>query len=396
MPRCEGRPAGPCPNKINDSTVKWSICDLFLCPECLEFRVPSRTPSDNSSSPSIGSDDKGRAVPDHPVRCELLCFIQQKTLSMTVDHIAQLCSDFYTKDEILSARTLMGSIVSNQRLPRRQGANATRATVDDLIKVCLDPNIKLPSFFAVDLSRLPPVDASHCDVAALLKEIQALRAEVRQIAALREEFDKFKVQASHLGHLSGIADEVQSLRTEVHSYIGPSRADSVAVDDTHFPPLISVTNGDHSRNIPRSSSAQQYSSLAQDLRQSGMKEGARPARKRTALKSVSGTSASNTRIKSVKTKRTVDLFVSRLCPETENSEVVHCVLDIVGNSGISDADIVCERLKPRIENVYSSFHVALKVESSIMMSIIGDLMKADSWPAGILVRRFFKAKHDES
>ena len=47
-------------------------------------------------------------------------------------------------------------------------------------------------------------------------------------------------------------------------------------------------------------------------------------------------------------------------------------------------------------SIESSFHVALKVESSIMMSIIGDLMKADSWPAGILVRRFFKAKHDES
>jgi len=94
--------------------------------------------------------------------------------------------------------------------------------------------------------------------------------------------------------------------------------------------------------------------------------------------------------------RTVDLFVSRLCPETENSEVAQCVLDIVGNSGISDTDIVCEKLKPRIENVYSSFHVALKVDSSIMMPIIGDLMKADSWPAGILVRRFFKAKHGGS
>jgi len=393
MPRCEGRPDGPCPNKINDGTVKWSVCDLFLCPECLEFRVPSRTPSDNTS---VGSDDKGRVVPDHPVRCELLCFIQQKSLAMTVDHIAQLCTDFYTKDEILSARTLMGSIVSNQRLPRRQGANAIRATVDDLIKLCLDPNVKLPSFSAVDLSRLPPVDASHCDVAALLKEIQALRVEVRQIAALREEFDKFKAQASHHGQLSGIADEVQTLRTEVQNYIGPSRPDSVAVDDTHFPPLTSLTNGDHSRNIPRLSSALQYSSLAQDLRQSGMKEGARPARKKPDLKSVSGTSASNTRIKSVKTMRTVDLFVSRLCPETENSEVAQCVLDIVGNSGISDTDIVCEKLKPRIENVYSSFHVALKVDSSIMMPIIGDLMKADSWPAGILVRRFFKAKHGGS
>ena len=66
---------------------------------------------------------------------------------------------------------------------------------------------------------------------------------MRQIAALREEFDKFKAQASHHGQLYGIADEVQTLRTEVQNYIGPSRPDSVAVDDTHFPPLTSLTNG---------------------------------------------------------------------------------------------------------------------------------------------------------
>lgn len=58
------------------------------------------------------------------------------------------------------------------------------ATVEDILKHILNPNVKLPSYYATVMDRLPPVDETHCDVAAILKELQALRAEVRSAADL--------------------------------------------------------------------------------------------------------------------------------------------------------------------------------------------------------------------
>ena len=41
MPRCEGRPDGPCPTLRNDHTVRFTQGDLFLCRECDEYRFPT-------------------------------------------------------------------------------------------------------------------------------------------------------------------------------------------------------------------------------------------------------------------------------------------------------------------------------------------------------------------
>ena len=38
---CSGPPSGPCPLKINDSTVSFCIADVFQCPACLLVRFPS-------------------------------------------------------------------------------------------------------------------------------------------------------------------------------------------------------------------------------------------------------------------------------------------------------------------------------------------------------------------
>ena len=77
-------------------------------------------------------------------------------------------------------------------LPRRQDKYAVIVTVTDMVKMCLDSQINLPTFHAVDLARLPPVDMSHGDVSAFIREIQLLRSEVRKSALFREEIDKLQ------------------------------------------------------------------------------------------------------------------------------------------------------------------------------------------------------------
>ena len=113
---------------------------------------------------------------------ELLFFLQNKSSVMAFDHLVKLCVDFYTREEVFSARQLLEQYLSGVRMTRRQGDNAVRATIEDVLKHILNPNLKLPSFYATVMDRLPPVDATHCDVAAILKELQALRAEVRSAA----------------------------------------------------------------------------------------------------------------------------------------------------------------------------------------------------------------------
>jgi len=117
---------------------------------------------------------------------------------MTFDDISKICSDFYREDEIVTARSLLERSLPH-RLPKRQGGNKCRGTVEDLLKACLDPAVSLPVYYAVNLNRIPPVDANHCDISAVLAEIQYLRAEVRnevhlsdEVAVLRRELSQLK------------------------------------------------------------------------------------------------------------------------------------------------------------------------------------------------------------
>ena len=63
----------------------------------------------------------------------------------------------------------------------------------------------------MDLDRLPPVDATHCDVSAILKQIQALSSEMRRSADLHEEVDNLK--AMIVNQRDEFCDVLQELKT---------------------------------------------------------------------------------------------------------------------------------------------------------------------------------------
>jgi hypothetical protein len=138
MPLYTGRPNGPFLSSKNDSTNKWTICDLWLCR--LDSRVPSATVSDNVDTHHVpipaavdsGSDDAAQIASPQAVRNELLCFIQQKTNLMAVDHVVKLCSEFYANDEIMGAKSILDKFVKHT-LPRRQGGNASSRITPKLI-----------------------------------------------------------------------------------------------------------------------------------------------------------------------------------------------------------------------------------------------------------------------
>ena len=90
---------------------------------------------------------------------------------MAFDHLAKICSDFYKVEEVITARNVRSQCGKKKRLPMRQGSDMCRTMVEHVLKFCLDAHNKLPTFYVVALSRLPPLDVEHCDVSAILKEL---------------------------------------------------------------------------------------------------------------------------------------------------------------------------------------------------------------------------------
>jgi len=73
MPRCEGLPSGPCPAGTNDSTVRSTQGDLFLCPSCDEARFPTTSTSVKKNSRTFTSSDTKRRTNPKPTQCTKSC-----------------------------------------------------------------------------------------------------------------------------------------------------------------------------------------------------------------------------------------------------------------------------------------------------------------------------------
>ena len=151
---------------------------------------------------------------------------------------------------------------------------------------------------------------------------------------------------------------------------------SVPVDDSTIDQGVSAAGGSS------------FATLASDMKQTGVKE--LPKTKKTVRPPVVGRST-NTKLKSVDTVREVNIFVSRLHPSTVANELHECVSEVVGC--LSVKSIICDKLNSKFADLYSSYHVAVKVTANDFSTAIDILNAPDSWPCGALVRRYFKPKN---
>ena len=109
-----------------------------------------------SVSDKMCMNDDVEANAKTATRNELLCFMQQKAGFLAFDHLVKLCVDFYGKEEIIAAQSMTEQFTA-RRLSKQQGGDAMKAKLEDIAKLLLDPDVKVPTFYAVDLGRLPPV-----------------------------------------------------------------------------------------------------------------------------------------------------------------------------------------------------------------------------------------------
>ena len=145
-------------------------------------------------------------------------------------------------------------------------------------------------------------------------------------------------------------------------------------------------------------SSSSFAATARQLQHGGMKEKPVTKTKKPIQPPMVGRAAIS-ELKTVVTKRNIDLFVSqcilfvsRLHPSTQISELHDCVTDILGEQYIDKTDF-CFKLQSRYEELYSSYHVQVKVSVSEFANALEVLNVADSWPDGALVRRYFKPQN---
>ena len=64
---------------------------------------------------------------------------------MCCDDLVNVVINFYTENEILEERSIISNCVPAKRQSNRTGDKKLTKTVEDLLKIILDPNNKLPS-----------------------------------------------------------------------------------------------------------------------------------------------------------------------------------------------------------------------------------------------------------
>jgi len=206
MPVCAGRDEnGICPNNKADSTVKWSVCDLWLCTDCYDFRVPSApllgdntVPLNSAAATVKTTNSRPNVVPVNRklVVSEVLFYASGKYSTTTVNKLKLVLSSFFTDDEIAAAKEQLHSAVVKcnaagvPRYVKRQGGNRLKLNVDDLIKLLAIIDEQklmngLPHYVAGNINRLPSVNIEDVDLFVLAKKLEAFESRLLNVEGQR-------------------------------------------------------------------------------------------------------------------------------------------------------------------------------------------------------------------
>ena len=238
MPRCQGLPDEPCPDRKNDNTVRNGEGDLMLCRRCDDTRhkqwlvsrdaakakvddIPIEnkrgkstcTSVPSTSVPATSAEDAGRAgsesslatsacgpttstTVERPLMaCELLYFLSNKYDSHPRDSLQSVLANFYQEDEILAAKKILVQCIDITILPsaqvytkKRVGDNKQERCIDDILNLygVIDENgyrAQLPLFCAVSQARVPVMqnEIEISDISVMKSEIVQLSKKIDSV-----------------------------------------------------------------------------------------------------------------------------------------------------------------------------------------------------------------------
>ena len=257
MPRCQGLPDQPCPDRKNDNTVRNGEGDLMLCWQCDDTRhklwLASRDVAKAKVDDALMENKKGkstytsvlttsaedagnagsesslttsacgsttRTTAERPLMvCELLYFLSNKYDSHPRDSLQSVLADFYQEDEILTAKKILVRCIDITKLPsaqvytkKRVGDNKQERSIDDILNLysVIDENgyrTQLPLFCAVSQARVPvmqnemeisDISAMKAEMAQLGKKIDSICKTLPLLNGLREFMSNIEKKMSGL------------------------------------------------------------------------------------------------------------------------------------------------------------------------------------------------------
>ena len=369
----------------------------------------------------------------------LLCYITTARGSLTKDNIIGNVVAFYSSDVIYSAKEEIFGICNERPIKRKATAefpNASVPNVRDILQLLdqVEGKIALPSFVATHYNSLPPsnFDSLAPVLCSLRDEITTLREEVSQLRKINQEMSSAKVENSCIQHdisdiklmmrylskergqqkisysdtavrgknsegpgcssLKGSPNKSTKHQNEMH----PQRFNrtlSVMNDNlttpNSQPSVISQENvrREAREHLDSPSTSSTTLPLGNDVQEEQIESGGQNAewqvvRNRKLQRgkrqvNVAGTRKSPSGLSGV--ERIYDLFVGGCNRDTTVDDIKKYCTSL----GI---DLKKAELMQTKSEWYSAFKISMKQSDRDM------LMKSDSWPQGVFVRKFYKAK----
>ena len=131
-------------------------------------------------TPSANTDNFYITEADQIIVNELLTFLSDKINPLPHDMIVKLLVDFYSDDDITSAKNIMFQTAFNgrdaPRLIKRKGKDMSLNIIQDILTIFLEmPPQSVPCYVAKELSRFPPLSVKCFDVSSLVKDMESVK-----------------------------------------------------------------------------------------------------------------------------------------------------------------------------------------------------------------------------
>ena len=418
MPRCVGRPNGPCPSKVVNASVVLCQGDLMLCKDCELFRFPylkdvqatyakdvkvstsaavSASASEDMSSSTVEIDvsgclTDGNGIPpttleksDKLLICELLFFAINSFDKHPSEVLKTAISEFYREDEILAAKNTLGQVIpqdikgslTEKYVTRRIGLHKVKNSVDDIFNLLdvIDSNglrEQLPTFCAANMARIPTLPDEMSDLTSIRYELNVLRKQVELLTSYLKPPPIWKVQSN--------SDEGEQHRVNMDKDFPPLQSQVVTQDhirtDTSNEPFGKPLVLSQSQPTVETASGNPPNSR-DDVAWEKPKKKVRSKNKKLVI----GQSESHTSFVGIAKKSVV--CVSRL----KSGTPTNVVSDHLKNNGINV--LSCFDVSPSVENElrYTSMRVCVYTME------VNKLYDENLWPLGVVVRPWkFKSR----
>ena len=119
---------------------------------------------------------------------ELLCFVSNRIDLLEITILKKLCLETYTSEEVLASKDLLflqctdKHVTLDNLIRKRIGTDRDARNLEDIFmmfqKLGKD---QCPTFVAADINRLPPIYLEHTDVCTLLKKLNTLERDMREM-----------------------------------------------------------------------------------------------------------------------------------------------------------------------------------------------------------------------